>query len=209
MMPLEQRLFEGAGAGGMRTEMALLFGEFWPHLLHKFVDETCDQDDAARWLGCGHSSSNQFHNFSHSPAAIPGMCFAGDFEAWKKPRVPHRKAAGKTREPMWKDRSAPMPPAVTTRVARRSSLRADATITASASASAAAAAETTAAVRRAATVARQRLERDNQVELRRGTGLGKLELGDDLSAEAPTAMDVVSSVALLVQTMAWRKFSVT
>ena len=83
---------------------------------------------------------------------------------------------------MWKDRSAPMPPAVSTRVARRSSLRADATITASA----AAAAETTAVgardVRRAATVARQRLERDNKVELRRGTGLGKLELG-----EAPAA----------------------
>ena len=103
-----------------------------------------------------------------------------------------------------------MPLAVTTRVARRSSLRADATITASASASTAlSSTETTAAVRRTATVARQRLERGNQVQLRRGTGLGKLELCDDLSAEAPTAMLAVrSSVALLVQTMAWRNFNV-
>ena len=101
-----------------------------------------------------------------------------------------------------------MQPAVSTRVARRSSLRADATITASASA-AAAAAKTTAAVRRAATVARQLLERGKQVELRRGTGLGKEELCDALSAEAPTAMhDVVSSVALRVLTMVWRNFNV-
>ena len=47
-------------------------------------------------------------------------------------------------------------------------------------------------------------ECDNQVGLRRGTGLGKLELCDALSAEAPTAMhDVVPSVAHPLQTIAW------
>ena len=93
-----------------------------------------------------------------------------------------------------------MPRPVSARVARQSSRGVDVTTSATSTVDADAPAAAYREVREDAAVVRQRKERGSQVALRRGVGLGTLELRGEPSAEAPAAMDVVRSVVHLLQT---------